>query len=264
MVRQGSFRFNGAVMRRGLAVILFMGATAVSAICAPIVLQEATATDSSIFLGDWFASRMIDGDFSTGLLSGWSIYDANDGSTSAATAVFETFADQGFAGGTEFTFTLSQLYTAVVKHTVGRFRISLTTDDRSLFADGLQTGGDVTANWTVLAPLAALGSGGETFSILGDGSVLVSGALPDQSVYTVTASTLLTGITGIRLEVMEDPSLPTNGPGRYPDNGNFVLTEFQVDADQAASGVPEPSTVSLFLAGCAAFGLRRLVSARSK
>jgi len=252
------------VIRHFLMAILLVGATASSGVGAPIALQEATATVSSIFLGDWFASKMIDGDFSTGLLSGWSIYDAGDGSTVAQTAVFETVADQGFGGGSLFTFTLSQLYAADIQHTVGRFRISLTTDDRSLFADGLQTGGDVTANWTVLTPLAALGTGGETFTILGDGSVLVGGALPNQSVYTMTALTLLTGITGIRLEVMEDPSLPTNGPGRFPANGNFVLTEFQVDSNQVASEVPEPSTLSLFLAGCAGFGLSRRLNARRK
>ncbi len=34
------------------------------------------------------------------------------------------------------------------------------------------------------------------------------------------------GITGIRLEVLTDKSLPKNGPGRAP-NGNFVLNELQ-------------------------------------
>ena len=39
----------------------------------------------------------------------------------------------------------------------------------------------------------------------------------------------LTGITGIRLEALTDPSLPGQGPGRAP-NGNFVLNEFRVTA----------------------------------
>jgi len=46
-------------------------------------------------------------------------------------------------------------------------------------------------------------------------------------------------LTGIRLEAMEDPSLPGgNGPGLFPRNGNFVLSELvrgccarTVDAD---------------------------------
>ena len=40
----------------------------------------------------------------------------------------------------------------------------------------------------------------------------------------------LTGITGFPLEVLSDPTLPFNWPGRKPANGNFVLSQFQVDA----------------------------------
>ena len=44
--------------------------------------------------------------------------------------------------------------------------------------------------------------------------------------------TSLSPITGIRLEVLEDPSLPFNGPGRQPTNGNFVLTELMLHAEE--------------------------------
>ncbi len=67
------------------------------------------------------------------------------------TAVVETVTDLGFVQGTVLTFTLEHLRN--VGHNLGRFRLSVTTDDRSLFADGLQSGGDVTANWIVLDPL---------------------------------------------------------------------------------------------------------------
>ena len=40
----------------------------------------------------------------------------------------------------------------------------------------------------------------------------------------------MVGITGFRLEVLADSSFPDSGPGRN-GNGNFVLTEFQVDAN---------------------------------
>ena len=59
-------------------------------------------------------------------------------------------------------------------------------------------------------------------SILGDSSVLAGGPNPDTSVYIVNAPTALTGITGIRIELLEDGSLPDNSPGRAI-NGNFVL-----------------------------------------
>ncbi len=46
---------------------------------------------------------------------------------------------------------------------------------------------------------------------------------------TITALTSLTGITGFRLEMLADASLPANGPGRF-GNGNFVLSELGVSA----------------------------------
>lgn len=43
--------------------------------------------------------------------------------------------------------------------------------------------------------------------------------------YTIQFADLPQGITGFRLEVMPDDSLPKKGPGRA-GNGNFVLSEF--------------------------------------
>jgi hypothetical protein len=83
--------------------------------------------------------------------------------------------------------------------------------------------------WTVLDPAELKGNGKIVLTKQKDGSILVSGENPTPSVYTITANTKLTGITGIRLEVLPDDSLPVKGPGRAP-NGNFVLNEFKVTA----------------------------------
>ena len=138
-----------------------------------------------------------------------------------------------------------------MQHTLGRLRLSVTTDNRSLFADGLASGGDVTATWTVLDPSSFVSANGATLSKLGDLSILASGFSPDTDIYTISAQTSLTGITGVRLEAIEDPSLPFGGPGRQPGNGNFVLSEFQMDI----VAVPEPSIYALVALGgfgCAA------------
>jgi serine/threonine protein kinase len=58
---------------------------------------------------------------------------------------------------------------------------------------------------------------------------LASGKNPLPETYTITAMTRLTGITAIRLEVLPDPSLPQQGPGRA-ESGNFHLDEFRVTA----------------------------------
>jgi hypothetical protein len=83
--------------------------------------------------------------------------------------------------------------------------------------------------WTVLEPTSVTSAGGASLTKKSDGSILASGKNPSTDLYTVLADTNMAGITGIRLEVLPDPSLGGNGPGRAP-NGNFVLNEFQVMA----------------------------------
>jgi hypothetical protein len=229
-----------------------------SGVCeANVLLQNATATYSQTGIsGNWFVRNAIDGLYPTGLNSGWAI--AQDGGfvTNPQTAAFETVTDIGSAAGTLLTFNLFHYFdfnnAQYGPHNSGRFRLSVTTDDRSTYADGLQTGGDVTANWTVLTPTSVSSSNGSTLTVLGDGSVLASGANNIPDVYTVQAISFLTGITGIRLEMLADDSLPDGGPGRAT-NGNFVLTELTL----VASAVPEPSSIVLALSGVAGLALLR-------
>ncbi|HEY1858988.1 MAG TPA: DUF1553 domain-containing protein, partial [Gemmataceae bacterium] len=83
--------------------------------------------------------------------------------------------------------------------------------------------------WTVLDPAELKGSGKIVLTKEKDGMIFASGENPTPSVYTITANTNVTGITGIRLEALPDDRLPAKGPGRAP-NGNFVLNEFKVTA----------------------------------
>jgi hypothetical protein len=75
---------------------------------------------------------------------------------------------------------------------------------------------------------------GTKLTKLKDGSLLASGKTPEKDTYTVTARTDLTGITGFRLELLTDPSLPGNGPGRSV-SGNLVLGEFKVMVARGAA-----------------------------
>jgi serine/threonine-protein kinase len=86
------------------------------------------------------------------------------------------------------------------------------------------------AEWKTLELLDLKSSNGSTLTRQADGSVLVGGASPSEDKYTLTAKAPLKGITAFRLEVLPDPSLPNQGPGRSPGNGNFVLSEFTVEA----------------------------------
>jgi WD40 repeat protein len=63
-----------------------------------------------------------------------------------------------------------------------------------------------------------------------DGSVFVGGKSAKGS-YVVKSKTDLFNLTGVRIEAMADPRLPKQGPGRAPNDGNFVLTELEVQAN---------------------------------
>jgi hypothetical protein len=161
--------------------------------------------------------------------NGWAIArfcppDGTD-STNNETAVWETTADvnsDSIAFKMYFTYIGGQCL-------LGRFRFSVTSDDRSLFADGLDNGGDVTANWTVLSNASVQGPDGMIFTNLPDGSVLASGTIPLDGIYTVIYQNSTSNVTGFRLEAIEDPSLPDEGPGTSQANGNFVLSELTVN-----------------------------------
>lgn len=240
-------------MRLFCLPLLILAATAPIALGSPITLQNATATFSQT---SFPIGAAIDGNLGgTGALNGWAISDQIVNQSAA----FETQTDVGGAAGAAFTFVLTQNYG--ITHTLGKFRFSITTDDRSTFADGLSSGGDVTApTWTPLTPLTALATNGATLNIQLDNTILASGTSPLESVYTITASTAITGITGILLEALEDDSLSFHhGPGRQPENGNFVLQEFQVDA---VNLVPEPASAAVLTAGaCLVLSRRRSAKA---
>jgi hypothetical protein len=82
--------------------------------------------------------------------------------------------------------------------------------------------------WTALAPTEMKSLAGAKFTKQPDQAVFVEGR-QGKDEYTITADTDVAGITGIRLEALADPNLPNGGPGRGP-TGNFVLSEFHVDA----------------------------------
>jgi mono/diheme cytochrome c family protein len=89
--------------------------------------------------------------------------------------------------------------------------------------------------WTVLAPASWMSAGGATLTRLGDNSLLASALNPANDTYTVVLHTHIQGITGLRLEVLPDVSLPHASLGRHEDGG-FVLSRFEVKA--APRGMP--------------------------
>jgi WD40 repeat protein/serine/threonine protein kinase/tetratricopeptide (TPR) repeat protein len=82
-------------------------------------------------------------------------------------------------------------------------------------------------HWEILEPVEMVSAGGTTLSKQPDGSILASGKNPWPETYTITLQTALTGIRAVRLELLTDPSLPVQGPGRSA-SGNIQLNEFRL------------------------------------
>ena len=218
-----------------LFVSVLGASTSVFADGTPITLQNATATYSQMSIppGLWSASNTIDGNES-GSFTSWAICEnecpTSTENTAAQTIVWETQDDLRLNPGSQITFRLYHRDGIPVGgHNLGRFSLAYTNDDRSLFADGENIGGDVLANWVAIDPESFSSSGGEAFTKLPDLSLLVSGGSNNYPVYEVTALlSPVAPITGFKLEALEHPSLPFEGPGRQVVNGNFHLSEFVV------------------------------------
>ena len=82
-------------------------------------------------------------------------------------------------------------------------------------------------NWQPFAPTSLASTTGNPFEVRDDKSVLLKPKI-GKEVYTISTDAPLNGTTAIRLEMLNDPSLPGKGPGLAP-NGNLVLTEFEVE-----------------------------------
>ena len=101
--------------------------------------------------------------------------------------------------------------------------------------------GDV---WHLLTLTNVFSNGGSGYTNLPDGSLLGIGLNPIYDTITVDADTDLAGITAVLLEVLPDPSLPKNGPGRWGASGNFILDEFSLSAVPRSG--PRPAETNLF------------------
>ena len=81
-----------------------------------------------------------------------------------------------------------------------------------------------------VAPIQSTSERGAAFSQQPDGSTLVTGDVPATDSYSISVALPAGIVSGFKLEVLPDPSLPSAGPGRS-NNGNFVLTKFNVCAE---------------------------------
>ena len=99
-----------------------------------------------------------------------------------------------------------------------------------------------TLGWKVLEPSDLVSQNDAMLTKLDDHSVLAGGANPDTDVFEVTAPTTAKAITALRLEALTHESLAHKGAARS-ENGNFVLTGFEVEALPASGAEPTRKVV---------------------
>ena len=91
--------------------------------------------------------------------------------------------------------------------------------------------------WYPVLPTELSASNNAKLKAQSDRSIIAS-EKKEKGIYTIKTNTSLQNITGIRLEALSDPNLPSKGPG-LAANGNFVVTEFEV----FSTPVDKPETV---------------------
>ena len=90
-------------------------------------------------------------------------------------------------------------------------------------------------SWTVLpCAVEELSTGGQKYLPQPDGSFLALSYAPTKHTGKFVTTNMLSEIRAFRLELLNDPNLPANGPGRS-FMGTCALTEFMVEAADASN-----------------------------
>lgn len=222
---------------------------------SPIALRSATTTWTQQCDGRWSPAGIIDANPRTA----WALGDcwAYGDRTSNQTIVVETTPTVELAASSRIRIRIhSGGYSGCCgggNLTIGAFRLAVTGDNASSFADGKAYFGAVAADWTTLTPdvltaKACNALGAEvagavpTLSLLDGDVILASGANPTYAWYTIEADLPIWNPTGIRLELVDFNGavtapvngLPTGGPGRHA-NGNLMIIQMTADAAGAGS-----------------------------
>lgn len=110
----------------------------------------------------------------------------------------------------------------------------VTPEKQKLESEWEQSLLEADKQWQPVHPSRVTSQGGATLTAASDGSILASGANPDNDVYIVEAKSPVAGdITGIRIQALPHPTLPHNGPGR-DFYGNFIASEIDIQAGPSA------------------------------
>jgi hypothetical protein len=202
---------------------------------SPVTFSSAVATFYEV-ANDWAPSQMIDGIFTgpNGGINGWSVNNTATGISEGADALL-TLATALAAGKYALTFTIYQNYYGNPGHILGDFALDYTT----------AASPTLSSPQTPVSIQSESSLNGTTFSVLSPGELLANTSHNSIGTDTYTISALIDSaspITGIFLDAIKNAALPGGGPGGQYGNGNFVVSEFTLDAASIGSSTA-PFTV---------------------
>jgi Bacterial Ig-like domain len=194
---------------------------------APVTFSSAVATFYEVE-NNWAPSQMIDRDFidPNGGINGWSVMDFSVTPNIAEGAdALLTIASSLPAGHYSLTFKLYQNYYGTPGHLLGDFALAYTT----------AASPTLSSPQTRVSIQSESSLNGTTFSLLSPGELLATSHSIGTDTYIVSAMIdSASPITGIFLDAIKNPTLPGGGPGNF-DNGNFVVSEFTLDASDSGT-----------------------------
>ena len=98
-------------------------------------------------------------------------------------------------------------------------------------------------NWTVLKTLKSSTTDATELHVENDLSIIANGKAPEKDNYTIITELPVNRLATIRLDVLTNKSFAENGPGRAV-NGNFHLSEFEVELITSSGGKPLKLNIS--------------------
>ena len=103
-------------------------------------------------------------------------------------------------------------------------------EQQSAWEESFDSGGGQSfePTWHVLKPTELKAEEGTTLAVQDDGSILASDPSPAKDEYVLRFEPALEDLTGFKLEALPDQRFTNGGPGRAPENGNFVLSEWSL------------------------------------
>jgi hypothetical protein len=109
--------------------------------------------------------------------------------------------------------------------------------------DKIKNDPQIMADWQIVQPeVNDISTDGARYLPQKDGSFLVGGYAPAKHRVKLVLKTNVKNIAAFRLELLTDPNLPLNGPGRSY-KGSCALTEFEIEA--AASEKDKPAKLKI-------------------